>query len=120
MQIIFENIVGEVKSIEKIINKINATKDWSRSKDSKDLNHDLKNQAVEELIKVIKANGVIKIKTFNITYLKEYVNIKFRRFIEIKLLSNPSSENTLRVVSLVVIILLRVRVKIEKKLYLYF
>lgn len=114
MQIIFENIVGEVKSIEKIINKINATKDWSRSKDSKDLNHDLKNQAVEELIKVIKANGVIKIKTFNITYLKEYVNIRFRRFIEIKLLSNPSSENTLRVVSLVVIILFNLKINSEK------
>ena len=59
------------KSTEKITNNINATRDWSNNKDKIHLNHDLKNHEVDELIKDIIANGVIKIKTFNITYRKE-------------------------------------------------
>lgn len=114
IHIIFENMVGVVKSIEKIINSIKATNDWSKSKDNRDLNHDLKNQAVEELINVINANGLIKINTFNITYLKEYVNIRFRRFMEIKLLRSPSNENTFKSVSLVVIILFNFNINSEK------
>lgn len=57
---------------------------------------------------------MIKINTFNITYRKEYVNIRFRRFIEIKLLSSPSNENTFRVVSLVVMILFNFNINSEK------
>ena len=73
--------------------KIIETSDWSNSKDKIALNQDLKNQLDDELINVIKANGVINIKTFNIIYLNEYVNNKFSKFIVIKLFRIPSIEN---------------------------
>ena len=70
--------------MEKIISKINDTKDCNSSKDKKDFNHALKKHEVEEFINVKKANGVIKINTFKIIYLREYVKIKFNKLLNLK------------------------------------
>ena len=95
-QITFEKTSEPEKSVAKIINSINDTKDCNKSRASIDFSQALKKEAVEELINVNIAKGVIRIKTFKITYLKEYVKIKFNKFIEIKLLSNPSKEKTFK------------------------
>ena len=99
MVITFENKSPADRLIEKITSIINATNDCNNSKDKTHLNQDLKNQLVEEFIKVIIAKGVIKTKTFSITYLKEYVKSKFNKLNEIKPFNNPSSEKIFKVFS---------------------
>ena len=96
----------EEKSIENVISKINDTKDCSKSSESVALNQDLKNQLVVEFIKVRIAKGVIKIKTFKITYRKEYVKSRFIKLIVIKLFKTPSIEKTLILVVLSFVIML--------------
>ena len=93
---IFEVILELLKSNVKNINKIIEIKGWSISKEIKILNHALKNQEVEELIKVRIAKGVININTLTIIYLNEYESIKFIKLIEHKLFKIPSREKTLR------------------------
>lgn len=93
---IFEVISELLKSNVKNINKIIEIKGWSISKEIKILNHALKNQEVEELIKVRIAKGVININTLTIIYLNEYESIKFIKLIEHKLFKIPSREKTLR------------------------
>lgn len=114
MQITFENKFPDEKSTEKIINKIKETKDCNNKSDNKDLNHDLKNQEVEELIRVMNAKGVISTNTLRMIYLKEYVNNKLIKLIEIKPLSKPSSEKTFKLESCVVIILFNLKINSEK------
>lgn len=115
MQSILESTFPEEKSIEKVISKIRETKDCNNKRDRVALNHALKNQLELELIKVRIANGVIKIKTFRITYLKEYVKSKLIKLIVIKLLRTPSKEKTLiGVVLLLVITLFNFRINWEK------
>ena len=67
----FESKFPDEKSSEKVISKIKDTKLCKSSNERKALNQDLKNQLEELFIKVINANGVINIKTFNIIYLSE-------------------------------------------------
>lgn len=111
----FESILSEVKSIENVINSTSATNDWSSKSDKIDLNHALKNQLVEVLIKVIIAKGVIRIKTFKTMYRSEYVNSREIRLIVIKLFKIPSIENTLIAVVLsLVITLSSLRINSEK------
>lgn len=115
MQRTFERMFPEEKSIEKVTNKISATKDCSKSNERVALNQALKNQLVVELIKVSTAKGVIKINTFTITYLKEYVKSRFIKLIVIKLFNTPSSEKTFMLVVLsLVIILSNLRISWEK------
>ena len=98
-------MLPEEKSIEKVISKIRETKDCNNKSERVALNQDLKNQLVLELIKVSIAKGVIKIKTFRITYRKEYVKSRLIKLMVIKLLSTPSREKTFIgvVLSLVII-----------------
>ena len=115
MQSIFERTLPDEKSIEKVISKIRETKDCNNKRDRVALNQALKNQFVLELIKVRIANGVIKIKTFRSTYLKEYVKSKLIKFIVIKLLRTPSKEKTLiGVVLLLVTMLFSLSINWEK------
>ena len=86
---------------EKIINNIIATKDCWNNKDKTVLSQVLKNQEVDSFIKLNIANGVIKINTFTIIYLKEYEKIKLNKLIEIKLFINPSKEKILNSFSLI-------------------
>lgn len=111
----FDSILSDVKSIENVINNTRATNDWSSKRERMDLNHALKNQLVEELINVIIANGVIRIKTFKTMYRSEYVNNREIRLIVIKLFKIPSIENTLIAVVLsLVITLSSLRINSEK------
>ncbi len=96
IQINFDNISEEEKLVENTINRIKLTKDCSNKSDNIALNHDLKNQEVDEFINVRIANGVININTFKITYLNEYVKSKLIKFRDIKPLNKPSSENTFK------------------------
>ncbi len=58
-------------SKEKKIKKMIAIKDCKESNEKKFLNHILKNQDVEMLVKERNAKGDSKIKTFIKIYLKE-------------------------------------------------
>jgi len=91
----------EKKLIEKTINKITEIKDSIIKSAKIDFIHDLKNQLVDVLIKERIANGVIKINTFIITYLKEYENNKLINPKEVKDLINPLKEKILKVFSLI-------------------
>lgn len=91
----------EKKLIEKTINKITEIKDSIIKSAKMDFIHDLKNQLVDVLIKERIANGVIKINTFIITYLKEYENNKLINPKEVKDLINPLKEKILKVFSLI-------------------
>ena len=110
----FDKISVDEKSIEKVINNIKATKDCRSNKERRALNQDLKNQDVEVLIKVKIAKGVIRIKTFKIMYLKEYVNNRFNKLIEIKLFNNPSNEKTFKLLISVVTMLSSFEINSEK------
>lgn len=96
IQINFDNISEEEKLVENTINRIKLTKDCSNKSDNIALNHDLKNQEVDEFINVRIANGVININTFKITYLNEYVKSKLIKFRDINPFNKPSSENTFK------------------------
>ena len=80
-----------LKFNEKITSKIIVTKHWISNNPKKVLSHVLKNHEVEWLISVRIEKGVIKIKTFNKIYLKEYENTKLNNPIDIKLLIIPST-----------------------------
>lgn len=71
MHSILEETSGLVKSRAKIINKIIEIKGWINNRDKKILNQDLKNQELEEFIKVSIAKGVRSMRTFIIIYLSE-------------------------------------------------
>ena len=114
IQITFEKISVAEKFVENITSNIKETKHCKSNKESTALNQDLKNQDVEELINVSIANGVIKIKTFNITYLNEYVKSKFSKLMEIKLFSKPSSEKTFKLELSTVTILFNLIISWEK------
>ena len=96
----------EEKSIEKVIRSIRDTNDCKSNKERVALNHDLKNQLVDELINVRIEKGVIKIKTFKIIYLNDYMNNKLIKLIVIKLFKMPSRENTFKLVVLSLVIIL--------------
>ena len=87
-----------VKSNAKTINKVRDINGCIKSSDKNILNQDLKNHAVELFINVKNANGISKIRTFTIINLREYVNNKFMKLIEIRLCNNPSKENTFKFV----------------------
>lgn len=91
----------EKNSTEKIINKIIEINDCNKSSENNDLNHALKNQAVELLINERIENGVINNKTLIITYRNEYENNKLINPNEVKDLINPLNEKTLNVCSLI-------------------
>ena len=78
--------------MENIINKTRDTNDCNKRRERIDLKYALKNHEVEVLINVKNAKGVIKIKTFKTTYLKEYVKSKFNKLIEMKPRKSPSIE----------------------------
>ena len=111
----FEKRFPDQKSKENVIKRIKETKLCKSINERIALNQDLKNQLDDELINVIKANGVINIKTFNIIYLNEYVNNKFSKFIVIKLFRIPSIENIFKFeLSLLDIILFSFKISWEK------
>ena len=115
MQSTLERMFPDEKSIEKVISRIRETKDCNNKSERVALNQDLKNQLVLEVIKVRIEKGVIKIKTFKITYLKEYVKRRLIKLIVIKLFNTPSNEKTLiGVVLSLVIILFNFKINWEK------
>ena len=85
-----------VKSSANTINKVIEINGCIKSNDKNIFSHALKNHAVELFISVRSANGMINIRTFTIINLREYVNNKFMKLIEIKLCSIPSKENTFK------------------------
>ena len=87
-----------VKSSANTINKVIEINGCIKSNDKNIFSHALKNHAVELFISVRSANGMINIRTFTIINLREYVNNKFMKLIEIKLCSIPSKENTFKLV----------------------
>lgn len=114
IQIIFEKVSVEEKFVENITKSISATKDCNNSSERIVLNQALKNHEVELFISVKMAKGVIRINTFKITYLSEYVNNRFNRFIETKLLRMPSKEKTFRLLESTVTILFSLNISSEK------
>ena len=87
-----------VKSSANTINKVIEINGCIKSNDKNIFSHALKNHAVELFISVRSANGMINIRTFTIINLREYVNNKFMKLIEIKLCSIPSKENMFKLV----------------------
>lgn len=91
-----ESIELEVISIEKDNSKIKEIKIWTNKSDKKVFIQTLKNHSELLVIKLRKANGLIKIKIWTIMYLREYVNT---RFIIPKLVKDfiiPSNEKIFR------------------------
>ena len=103
--------------MEKIINNIIDINGWIKSKDKNTFNQDLKNQELELFISDKKANGINKIVTFIIIYLKEYVNSKFIKLKEIILLKIPSNEKTFIEKEFIVIILFKFSTNEEKEIF---
>ena len=65
-------VISELeKSSVKKINKIIEISGWRKSKDRNIFSQALKNQDVEELIRLSIANGVTSINTLTIIYLRE-------------------------------------------------
>ena len=67
--------------------------------ENKHLDHERNIQDVAELIKLKKAKGENRIKTWSKTYLKEYVKSKLTNPTLIKLFNNPSKENMFKELS---------------------
>ena len=107
---ISELLKSKVKNINKIID-ING---WINNKDRKILSQALKNQEVEEFIKVSKANGVININTFTIMYLREYDSIKLIKLTEQRLFKRPSKEKILYVLESIEIVEFNFSINVEK------
>ena len=103
--------------MEKIINNIIDINGWIKSKDKNTFNQDLKNQELELFISDKKANGINKIVTFIIIYLKEYVNSKFIKLKEIILLKIPSNEKTFIEEEFIVITLFKFSTNEEKEIF---
>ena len=89
-----ERFVPEFRFKEKPRVKISAIRTWTKSIEIKLLSHELKNHAVELLIKHRKAKGLIIINICNITYRKEYVKSKLIRPKLVKDFIIPSKENS--------------------------
>ena len=100
-----------------MINKIIDINGWIKSKDKNTFNQDLKNQELELFINDKKANGINKIVTFIIIYLKEYVNNKFIKLKEIMLLKIPSNEKTFMEEEFIVITLFKFSTNEEKEIF---
>lgn len=86
-------------SIEKITIIIRGKNAWRISIENKHLDHERNIQDVAELIKLKKAKGENRIKTWSKTYLKEYVKSKLTNPTLIKLFNNPSKENMFKELS---------------------
>ena len=81
------------------------------------LNQDLKNHELETLIKVSKAKGVSRARTFIMIYLREYEKSKLIKLAEIKLFNSPSNENTLREEESTFITEFKFSIKFEKQIF---
>ena len=86
----------EYLPIEKIINSIKETKDWTIRREQNVLNQVLKSHDVLEFIRERNANGLIKINIFSIIYLSEYEKSKVINPKEIAPVIIPSNENKLK------------------------
>lgn len=105
-----------VKSSANTINKVIEINGCIKSNDKNIFSHALKNHAVELFISVRSANGMINIRTFTIINLREYVNNKFMKLIEIKLCSIPSKENTFKLVLSTVTTEFKLDIREEKEI----
>lgn len=105
----------ELKLIEKIIKKIIEINCCTKSNDKKHLIQDLKIQVVFGLDKVNIQKGKIKIKTFIIIYLKEYVKIKLTNPAEDVNFKIPLKDRKLNSVSTVIQVFNSV-IRVEKQI----
>lgn len=82
--------------IENARSKIREIKIWTKSRERKLFIQILKNHSEELVIRLKKANGLMRTKVRTMTYLSEYVKIKFIRPKEMKDLMNPSKEMSVK------------------------
>ena len=112
----FEIISDELYSIENIIIKIKEASNSIKSNEIKHFIQDLNIKEVECKDKVKIANGEIKIKTFNKTYLIEYRKIRFKKPTDTTVLIIPSIEKIFDECSSTSIIESEMSINLEKQM----